>query len=197
MRKKDEKLHEERKALILDKALDCFIQNGIHGTSIQQICSASNLSPGQMYRFFGSKDEIIEGLAEREQRDTSEFIEYLQENSKNVKSAIFNVMRDLITLLTDKTYALAALEFSAESSRNESVAKHFRGGELRLVKAIETAIEESRKSGTVDKKIDPKSTAFLIMAMMDGIAFRSATLDKVDKKSIEKAFKQALEGLLS
>src|SRR5918992_5210095 len=52
-----------RRRQILDAALVCFSRSGFHRTSMQQIFEESGLSPGAVYRYFKSKDQIVEAIA--------------------------------------------------------------------------------------------------------------------------------------
>lgn len=56
-RRKSEK--EERKSLILSKALTLFKLNGFSGTTIRQIANESNLAPGTIYLYFADKNQIF------------------------------------------------------------------------------------------------------------------------------------------
>lgn len=53
---------EERRASVLAAALDCFIRNGIEGTTIGDIQRAARCSVGSLYHHFGSKEGIAEEL---------------------------------------------------------------------------------------------------------------------------------------
>ncbi|MFC9974944.1 TetR/AcrR family transcriptional regulator [Spirillospora sp. NPDC127200] len=53
---------ERRRQQILDAARACFIRRGIHETSMQDIFTESGLSAGAVYRYFKSKNEIIEAI---------------------------------------------------------------------------------------------------------------------------------------
>ncbi len=60
-------LTEKRRREILDAALKCFLENGVEGTTIEQIRAASKASHGSIYHLFRSKDEIaitlfVEGM---------------------------------------------------------------------------------------------------------------------------------------
>jgi multidrug efflux pump subunit AcrB len=49
---------------VLDAALRCFGREGSHGASMQQICAEAGVSPGALYRYFRSKDDLIVALVE-------------------------------------------------------------------------------------------------------------------------------------
>ncbi|MGI5203150.1 TetR/AcrR family transcriptional regulator [Spirillospora sp. CA-108201] len=55
-----EEHRERRRRQILDAARTCFIRKGIHATSMQDIFAEAGLSAGAVYRYFKSKNEIIE-----------------------------------------------------------------------------------------------------------------------------------------
>ena len=56
---------EARRRHILDAALTCFDRAGFHGPSMQDIFDEVGLSTGAVYRYFSSKEEIIEALADQ------------------------------------------------------------------------------------------------------------------------------------
>lgn len=58
---------EQRRREILDAALQCFLESGVHETSMEQIRKVAGASTGSIYHLFTSKDEIaltlfIEGM---------------------------------------------------------------------------------------------------------------------------------------
>ncbi|WP_067135692.1 TetR/AcrR family transcriptional regulator [Microtetraspora malaysiensis] len=54
----------QRRASILDAAAHCFAAKGFHATSMPDICSQAGMSAGGVYRYFASKEELIEELAD-------------------------------------------------------------------------------------------------------------------------------------
>ncbi|WP_067541333.1 TetR/AcrR family transcriptional regulator [Nocardia crassostreae] len=53
---------ERRRQQILDAAQACFAHKGLHATTMQDVFAESGLSAGAVYRYFKSKDDIIEAL---------------------------------------------------------------------------------------------------------------------------------------
>ncbi len=58
-----------RRRQILDAALECFLENGFEGTTIEHIRHASGASHGSIYHHFGSKEAValalyVEGMHE-------------------------------------------------------------------------------------------------------------------------------------
>ena len=52
-----------RREQILEAARACFRRNGLHNTSMQDRIHEAGLSVGAVYRYFKSKDEIINAIA--------------------------------------------------------------------------------------------------------------------------------------
>lgn len=53
---------ERRRRQIIDAARACFIRNGLHDTSMQDIFAEAGLSAGAVYRYFKSKTEIVDEI---------------------------------------------------------------------------------------------------------------------------------------
>ncbi|MFF0447323.1 TetR/AcrR family transcriptional regulator [Streptomyces sp. NPDC004609] len=54
---------DARRRQILDGAARCFSRNGFHATSMQDVLGEVGLSAGAVYRYFRSKEELIEAIA--------------------------------------------------------------------------------------------------------------------------------------
>ena len=63
MRQANTQLQADRRAEILDAAERCFIRSGFHQASMQEICAEAKMSPGNLYRYFPSKEAIIAGIS--------------------------------------------------------------------------------------------------------------------------------------
>jgi AcrR family transcriptional regulator len=59
-----DELREKRKRHILTSAWGCFSRNGFHATSMDDVIAATGMSSSAVYRYFRSKDELIDAAAE-------------------------------------------------------------------------------------------------------------------------------------
>ena len=57
-----EEIRKKTKENILNAALKLFAEKGYHGTSINDIAKAANISKGLAYNYFESKKQIIEAI---------------------------------------------------------------------------------------------------------------------------------------
>jgi AcrR family transcriptional regulator len=74
MPKVSEEHLEQRRRQILDAARRCFIRQGVHATSMQDIMAESQLSAGAVYRYFKSKNDIIAAIVSSVIGDIQSFL---------------------------------------------------------------------------------------------------------------------------
>ncbi|MRR22963.1 TetR/AcrR family transcriptional regulator [bacterium] len=60
-----EEMREEKKALIMDVALEQFSDHGFHATTINHIAKHAGISKGLMYNYFKSKEELLAAIINR------------------------------------------------------------------------------------------------------------------------------------
>ncbi len=191
MRTKDEALHKRRKSEILSAAAKCFAAKGIHQTSMQEICDTAKISAGALYRYFEGKDAIIFALAESERAANNELIKHLI-NSKDIVEGLCQALPEITKILCDPQYARLAIEIGAEATRNPTIAKVFGENEKELRAALTRTLKAGQKLGTVNHKLNTKTTAFMILAMFDGITGRSLGKNAPSRKQIIKSMKHFL-----
>jgi AcrR family transcriptional regulator len=61
----------DRRNEILEAAQRCFVRSGFHHASMQDICAEAGMSPGNLYRYFPSKEALIAGIAERDRAEVA------------------------------------------------------------------------------------------------------------------------------
>src|SRR5688500_8917991 len=76
MPKVSEEHLDARRAQIVNAAVACFAREGFHRTTMHDICREAGLSPGAVYRYFASKDELIQAIADaRHEREQGFLVE--------------------------------------------------------------------------------------------------------------------------
>ena len=61
----DQRYLDARRGQILNAARRCFVRDGFHQTSMQDIFAEAGLSAGAVYRYFPGKDDIVRAIAQR------------------------------------------------------------------------------------------------------------------------------------
>ena len=113
---------EKRREQILLAAFDCFGRKGFHRTSMQEICKKAKLSPGTVYHYFQSKDEIIEHIADREVEKSALFSSILTQ-APTLREGLEQTVDLLLFDTAANTSFQIYMEVVCEAGRNNSVRK--------------------------------------------------------------------------
>ena len=58
-----EQLREQNKRLVAEKALDCFLEQGIGNTRVSQIAREAGVTERSVFRYYSSKAELVQAAA--------------------------------------------------------------------------------------------------------------------------------------
>jgi TetR/AcrR family transcriptional regulator, repressor for uid operon len=184
----------DRRATILDAAEQCFSRSGFHQTSMSDICQAAGMSPGNLYRYFPSKEAIIAGIVERHRAQASADFDAV-ENAPSFYEGITAMARVYMVERSAEEVNLG-MEIMAECRRNQAIAKLFLDFEAdvkaRLVKLLQTAAE----AGEINRSNDFESAAAMLMVIADGISLRRVADLSFDVERVLPLVFQAVENLL-
>lgn len=75
----------DKQEQIMKASLDLFIERGFDGTTMPMISKRANVGAGTIYRYFDSKEALVNILY---QRSLSAFIEKMNTNSPDPKASI-------------------------------------------------------------------------------------------------------------
>src|ERR1700730_13602995 len=121
MRRANAQLQSDRRAEILAAAQRCFVPSGFHGASMQDICTEAGMSPGNLYRYFPSKEALIAGIAERDRADVSQRFA-----SVDLSQGFFPVLEGLARhyfARYPREQVLLCTEVMAEARRHPEIAR--------------------------------------------------------------------------
>ncbi|HVV32344.1 MAG TPA: TetR/AcrR family transcriptional regulator [Vitreimonas sp.] len=186
-------LAERRRRQILDAALACFRRRGFHQTSMSEICTEADISAGALYRYFGSKSEIISAIAEDERSDSTV---NFQAANISVLESLCDVARGFFQKIADGDGALVA-EVMAEAWRDPVLAQNLAHIDSHYVAACAAMIGEGQQRGEVDPKLDPVQAARTLFAAIEGVALRGGVLGKISVADAEAQFRALAERYLA
>jgi AcrR family transcriptional regulator len=161
---------ELRRQQIVEAAAVCFSRRGFHQTTMQDICDEAELSPGAVYRYFRSKEEIIEGMGEYRQRDNADRL--AQAMAKGSTIDTFDELLKVFFINRDKAefdeYCALTIEFMSEAPRSERIRQSLSQTSKAVREGLEKLIEESQKRGEVNSTLEPEAVARTMIALYQG-----------------------------
>jgi TetR/AcrR family transcriptional regulator, repressor for uid operon len=167
-----------RREHILDAAEHCFARAGFHATSMQDICREARVSPGALYVYFASKEDLIAGLAERNR------LEFQARFALLAKASDFFAALGAIGsayFVEDEAYRrLLCIEIGLESTRSENVGEIHRSVDEFVRSSFEQLFQRMIDEGRIRPSHDAAALARVFMVIGDGLFWRSAVDRKFD-----------------
>lgn len=160
----------DRQTEILDAAERCFARSGFHRASMQDICGEAGMSPGNLYRYFPSKEALIAGICERNRADAVSSFAQVDE-APEFFEGLAGLARHHLVDRTDAEVGICA-EIMAESRRNPEVAKLFLGLENDIKDRIAAMLRNAAGRGEIRNDLDLDSAASVLMVLGDGMSWR-------------------------
>ena len=170
-----------RRRELLTAAGRCFARKGFHQTSIADICTAAGMSPGSLYRYFRSKDDIIRAMVEDERRGSAAIVESLA-GQADLVAGLEAVFTDVLGSSADPTTNAMHAEVTAEALRNPDIATVVRASDAAIRTALTDVIRKAQKAKTIDYSLAPDVTAELLIALLDGLWWRQAMQRDADPR---------------
>src|ERR1700742_4519168 len=100
MPKRSQEYRDARREQILSAAKRCFVRNGFHETSMQDLFAEAGLSAGAVYRYSASKDEVILAIAQENMSEVMTLISDLPADPK--RDGIAATLSPVLDLLRKK-----------------------------------------------------------------------------------------------
>lgn len=184
-----------RREHILDAAERCFARSGFHRTTMQDICKEAKVSPGALYLYFASKEELIAGISER---DRSHLAEQLTElASADDLLAALRRIAEHYAIEEPRHKRVLCMEIAAESTRNDAVGEIFRSVDRYVIDSFEQLFTQAREAGKIDPAIDPRLLAQMIVLIGDGLFWRRAIDPDYDAAAMLPAIMDLVSRLIN
>lgn len=182
MRKVDPVKHEEKRREILIAAQRCFARDGFQGASTSEICKEAKISPGHLYHYFASKEDIIKAMAKmRLDIATARYVRML-EGTDAITALLSEV--DSSEMAHGRANSNLFFTMMAEAGRNPAVARIMRENSRKIQKMLADYLRKGQASGQVDQSLDAESAATLLMSVFDGMKTLAIHDPKVDMDKI-------------
>lgn len=183
-----------RRQQILDAARVCFLRNGFHQTSMQDVIKQANLSVGAVYRYFPSKTELIAALAEQVIEQISTMFEsFGAQESPPPIAAVMQRGVDLATQHTGQDGMLRlAVQVWSESLHDPALAEFVRATYAKIRQSLIAIATRAIDAGQLPADADPVAVGSVLFALMPGYALQRILIGVPEPE----VFKDGLRTLL-
>lgn len=165
---------DTRRNEILDAAWACFARKGYHLTTMQDICQECELSPGAVYRYFSSKEEILKATSARSQEIGRALVLSARERAHSPLDALEAIGQAMASSVKNplfETRARVNMELWPEIIRNESLRDQ-RQREVGFWRgAVSELFAEAKAQGALRDEVDPDAAAVIFMCAFEGLRY--------------------------
>lgn len=194
-RKLDPEKSEAKRRAIIAAAIACFAREGFHRTSTAKICAEAGMSPGNLFYYFASKDEIIEAIVWEDRCETLDYFAHLNAGDDYVQS-IRNFIAASLEVASDPTRARMMIEITAEAMRNEKVNHLANTADAEIQAGLADLVRKAIERGQVRPSLSPEQAATWLAVLIDGVFARLTVDPKFDPKKEASMLQQIVSDLL-
>jgi AcrR family transcriptional regulator len=170
-----------RRQQILDAARTCFLRNGFHTTSMQDVIAEAGLSVGAVYRYFKSKNDIVEAIAEQYASQVSDLLAALIADPDR---SLVDVMQGAVGVIDanigpDGPMRLA-VQVWAEALRDARVGQIAEHVYSRLRGNFVTVARRAVETGELPAETDPEATGAALFSLVIGYGLQKMLTGRPD-----------------
>lgn len=175
---------DARRAQILEAARRCFIRNGFHATSMQDVFAEAGLSTGAVYRYFPSKDDIIAAIASQALAELAESFTDAQNAPPQLDDIVDVVLRvDTPPLAGSTESARLLVQLWAEALRSPDLAAQLADIMDSSRRVIGRLVEHHQRAGRLPYDVPAEHVATVLVALVDGFMVQRAVYGGADVAS--------------
>ena len=153
------------------------------------------MSPGALYRYFPSKEAIIEAIAEDERSKALQMMAWLDGPGPLVDRIVTTAIGWLHHVRATGA-GMLMVEICAESMRNCGVGARFRGIETEVFRRFVEVLTVSRGKGEIPADVDLEMAVVMLMSLGDGLAQRMGHDESLEPEEVAPFLKDMVEAVL-
>ena len=189
---------DRRQRRILDAAVACFDRRGLHATTTDEIVAEAGLSAGAIYRYFDSKDAIIEAVAaERHAHERSLLADALA--GDDPRASLRSFLERYFVWLGDpdeQRRRRVNVYVWAEALHNPRLAGVVTSGLAPLDQSVR-AVRAAVRSGAFPPGLDAEPFVRVVLALLQGFVLQQCWDPTVDLEGYRATALATLDALLS
>jgi AcrR family transcriptional regulator len=166
-------LRAQRRQHVLTSAWRCFSRDGFHATSMDDIIAESGISSSAVYRYFRSKDELIEAAADESSSLLRGFFARMlgQDPTPTPAETVTALVEQFVERTSHPDYDLTkiAIYSWAEALRQPDVGAHTRAFYLDIRERLTELALRWQAEGYIARTANPRDMATLLMALLPGL----------------------------
>lgn len=172
---------DARRQQILDAARRCFVRNGFHATSMQDVLSEANLSAGAVYRYFRSKDDIVSAIATGALHEIARALEPGDDGAAPpLEEVVGRMLAAVENLGATQDVPKLAIQIWSEAVRSPAIRERVREALDRVRATVAQQVQRYQDQGLMTRDVPAAHVARVLVAMTAGFMVQYALVGDVD-----------------
>ena len=165
---------DRSKKRILQEARKLFATKGFSAVTMQDICHATALSRGGLYRHYGSTEEIFAAIIEQEQTEALHALDRAKKAGISPQKILQSFLESRVEQLLDPTCSIdnATSEYAAVSAQGRAVLEKRARASVEIITQM---LELGKMQGSFSCPSCPNA-ALHILWLLEGMGKHSALL---------------------
>ena len=158
----------------------CFVRDGFHASSMQDLVRESGMSSGAVYRYFASKDAVIEAIAAENLDQVVAVLAGAIGGGASPQAALAAVLEFVTMRHGEDGFAAIAVLVWSEALRNPTLAEHLREAITSALVTLSASPHAGPDGGTEgtrtedDPRGEPTALAHVLLCVLPGYLMRLA-----------------------
>ena len=185
-----------RRQQIIDAAYRCFARKGFHQATMRDIYAEAGLSPGAVYHYFDSKDDIIEASFIFDHQRSLPVLERAIDDPDPMVA--IDQLIDFFYAGLESAAALGAnrvnIQGWGEALVNPRLSAPLRGSLFDFREQLSRLIRRGQAAGAIDPVIDPAAAGEVIFSTYLGLYLQKAFIPDLDVSRYKEVVSALLHG---
>lgn len=166
---------DDQRGEILAAARRCFLRDGFHRTSMQDVFTEAGKSAGAVYRYFPKKEDMIVAVAAQNLDDVAGVLRAAL--ARAGQNGVGEVMAELLEAVTDlhrdRQLASMAVLVWSEAQRNRELADRLTAATVEMSAEVAGLVRDRQEAGTWTGA-PAEALAQAILSLLPGFLFNLA-----------------------
>ena len=178
MPKVSQQYKDDQRAQILEAARRCFVRDGFHRTSMQDVFAESGRSAGAVYRYFPKKEDMIVAVAERNLDDVAAMLRAAvadADPARGLGAVLAELLEAVAARHAEGELAAVALMVWSEALRNPALAERLRQATAVMSADLAGLVRDRQRAGELTGG-SAEEFARVLLSILPGFLFQLALL---------------------
>jgi TetR/AcrR family transcriptional repressor of uid operon len=185
----------ERLTRIVEAAQRAFVRLGFHAATMSQVAEEAGMSAGNLYRYFASKEALVEGLCLYDHNERAASFLALASRSNLIDALAAMLNEHVVHAPREKARLIC--EIWAEAGRNPRVAEITRNFDRAGLEGLSALLASAKARGGAAATLNADFVARSMITVVAGLFKRLAVEDDFDREREARYAIAILKGLFS